>query len=188
MKYLRLYESFDFEETWIDEPEYDNIKIGDKVRVKSNLVEYIQNGKWSVDMYDMINKIYKVRGIDEHSKYGIIYRVEGNPFFIPKDCVEKVVNEDFDFEEVWEEEDDDNDYSFYPEKFKNFLIENGALEYFHENLKNSKDESGFKKFWYNIETYFTTFDDYQWIGQSFSWLDSPEGYNYWSNLDKKWRK
>lgn len=65
------------------------------------------------------------------------------------------------------------------ELFIKFLKKHGALRKFKANLKDRK----------NITIdYYCNIDNDPTIGGGFTWKITPEGYNYWSNLDRLWEK
>ncbi len=80
-----------------------------------------------------------------------------------------------DFEEVWEEEPEE--YSSYPEYFKNFLIKYDALKYYHENLNPEK---------YDINNFFSNTSEDMYIGGAFSWTFTKQGLQYWGWLNSLW--
>ncbi len=162
MKYIKLYEFFDFEETWIDEPN-QNIEVGDNILITDKLKDYIEDRDWDFKMYQLIGKKFKVKEVDSQYPltigcYKII--VDKNFWFIPKDCVEKIVNEKFedDFEEVWEEDDpiELNMKKIKDLKVGDFLIARKDF-YMDDRTKflNRNDEYEIKDIrfpWFEIET------------------------------------
>jgi len=56
--------------------------------------------------------------------------------------------------------------------FKDFLIENNVWELYQANLTFDC-----------IETKATKKN---WINFAFKWRETPQGYNFWSDLNKKW--
>lgn len=103
------------------------------------------------------------------------------------DIVHKVVeSKEIDWKEDWEEEDPVP--SYYPNDFKEFLIEHGALENFIENMAKSENTSFFTKYWNIIETYFIDTKKIYWGVSSFCWESSPQGKSYWKKLHDLWKE
>ncbi len=104
IKNFELYESFDFEETWIqEEDDYDDIKDlkkGDRVLIINRLKDYIKYYDWPDIMYHLIDKECLVCEPD----YGLIDNPDNNEerincfttremgyFSIPYDCAKKKI-------------------------------------------------------------------------------------------------
>jgi hypothetical protein len=106
----------------------------------------------------------------------------------------KIEWDDFDFEEEIQEEDDWDIFEIstrrekYFDKFIEFLDEKNASTKFLTNLENSKNARNFAKSWDDINYYFEYFQPEEWILQSFSWVDSPEGYEFWKYICNEWQK
>lgn len=86
---------------------------------------------------------------------------------------------DNDWEEVQEEESDDADYiKDHSKKLYDFLVNNGVLDKFIYNVNNGHVHKSVKDFanrWgKNID-----------INMAFVWEDSPEGEDFWCNLDDR---
>jgi len=65
------------------------------------------------------------------------------------------------------------------EEFIKFLKKHGAYRKFRKNLKRDG--------WRNTVHEFSYFGVYN-IAIAFAWYDTTEGYNYWNELDKKWKE
>ncbi len=61
MKYLKLYENFDFEETWIQDEEYYKFKKGDIVKCKNPNVVFYYNIDKDIDF---LNRTYNENNWD----------------------------------------------------------------------------------------------------------------------------
>ena len=75
------------------------------------------------------------------------------------------------------------------EKFIQFLKDNGALEKFEANIKDEKCQ--FSRRYLSIDEIIEAHDkeglDVNVWSNVFWWDDSPEGWDYWNDLDNKWR-
>ncbi len=71
-------------------------------------------------------------------------------------------------------------------KFEKFLYNRGLLKTFERNLKSDAFERDLKK--KNINSYIKyNGDSIEAIDDAFNWNDSPEGYNFWYDVDGDWR-
>jgi len=66
-------------------------------------------------------------------------------------------------------------------KFIWFLLRNKALIRWYKNFKDDKEYSSLENL---SKRAYPTF----WIGVSFLWGETVEGYTYWYCLNKKWKK
>jgi hypothetical protein len=107
MKYIKYLEDINFDDI-VDEEynELEHIKKGDKIIITDKLKSYIELNGWDKDMYNIIGKTFTV--INPNHKYPgididtIILR--NTHFYIPIDCVNKVLNENINFDDIDEEE------------------------------------------------------------------------------------
>ena len=65
------------------------------------------------------------------------------------------------------------------ENFRNFLVQHAAFEKYCINIKNQR-RSTFK----NAVNHRLSFNSI--IDETLSWASTPEGRNYWSNLNALW--
>jgi hypothetical protein len=71
-------------------------------------------------------------------------------------------------------------------KLVKFLKNNNAYDSFIYNLKKKYEEYEEKKINKSLETFCDDIDKSQYIN-SLYWDFSKEGFNYWSQLDYKWK-
>ncbi len=142
MKHIKLYESFDIQETWIDDDPL-NIEKGDKILINSKLKDYIKKYNWPSEMNKLIGKTFEIYKITSSYDVGSSFDMKGysnyipltfsDEWFIPEDCAEKILDESFDFEETWiDEPDEDNlNYKFVQSNINDlvYLVQ----EYINEN-------------------------------------------------------
>lgn len=66
--------------------------------------------------------------------------------------------------------------------FVDFLLENNCYSQAQTNFM--------EQLHITIEEYVESFDNeyIELLNYSFSWIDSPEGYGYWNNIDDLWRE
>lgn len=90
----------------------------------------------------------------------------------------KYLKEYINFEEDWEEEDE-NIYKDYPEDFKQFLINNDALESFHKNFNQ------YFLYQLNNKLFFSNIKSENWISLAFNWskINNPIK---WMQLHDLW--
>ena len=62
-------------------------------------------------------------------------------------------------------------YEGYLTLFKQFLIDNNATSYWDHCKGNASDP---------------TCAPYHWVTSKFDWYNSPEGWDFWNNLDDEW--
>ena len=64
-------------------------------------------------------------------------------------------------------------------KFFYFLLSNNVFNFYFENIVNDSTSQ---------ITAFTTVKDGMWlISTAFTWVDTPQGFGFWENLDRKWQ-
>jgi hypothetical protein len=64
--------------------------------------------------------------------------------------------------------------------FITFLEKNKIFTNFATNLKQNEKIN-------DTEKLFSQFDSRNWFYSAFDWYNSPEGFDYWSNFNKKWQ-
>ena len=70
-------------------------------------------------------------------------------------------------------------------KFIRFLKQNNAYEQFMFNFRKQNPLCN------NKELYFKSYsnaDTLKYVDYAFVWDNTKEGWEYWANLDKKWKK
>lgn len=85
----------------------------------------------------------------------------------------------------WKFEDDETDDFIHPDfidhkDFYNFLIDNNALNNYIKNFENDeffKRNKSLKKFLNISNKLFINF--------AFTWIETPEGYDFWDMLNKR---
>jgi hypothetical protein len=94
--------------------------------------------------------------------------------------------------------EDNGDFEGF-ENFKKFLEDNGVLDEFVRNFYNFEDDERKRKYWrgydgysgkYTLNDYLTNNKKYReksYIDDAFDWSYSPEGFDFWNNIDDKWR-
>ena len=92
----------------------------------------------------------------------------------------KRYNESIDWDDWEEEENSIPDDFIGHEDFYNFLVDNDVLDTYLYNFKNDKHQKDFKKFINQVR-------DTHLIDAAFTWSQTPEGNNYWYELNIKWK-
>jgi len=87
-----------------------------------------------------------------------------------------------EWEEYEEEDEEDVDDSFITkDKFRQFLIDNDCLEEYVENVHDYCDK-------HNIKIKDFMLMDHSVISGAFSWIDTPQGNDFWAVLNDTWCK
>ena len=68
------------------------------------------------------------------------------------------------------------------EKFIQFLVENDAYEQYMQNFLNFGRSKPFDEWFEQLE------NKMDGICSCFMWQDTPEGHEFWENLNRKWIK
>jgi len=202
MKYLKLYESFDFNDEDFDFEEYPEIendfvkflkneqiydifienfyneKIMTFFRLKNknkSLENYIEN----VDIYKLMTYAFNWRYSPQD--YGFWNNIDNRWMKYVK---LNNLYESFDFN------DEDFDFEEYPENdFVKFLKNEQIYDIFIENFYNEKSTPIYKRsipIRNSLENYIKNTKKLQLILYAFTWLYSPQNYFYWQTINNKW--
>ncbi len=87
----------------------------------------------------------------------------------------------------WEFDEEEEGEELTNIKFVKFLKVNGAYDKFIDNLNNYDNHPMEYKDWNSIDSFCDDISPQRYFIVSFKWKGTPEGYNYWSNLYKKWQ-
>lgn len=86
-------------------------------------------------------------------------------------------SDDYDYEE----EPDDDDF-ITNDKFRKFLIDNGALDSYVKNCEGEKFDGHY------MPDEFDTKQPGYYIFDAFDWEQTPEKGRYWNDLYNKWNR
>jgi len=95
--------------------------------------------------------------------------------------------DDFDFEE-----EDENENVIPDKEFVKFLKDNHCYNEFIINFENQLESSTGRKFGNihketNLKDYIKNTKKYDYIQYPFYWDNTPEGENYWEDLEDRWQ-
>jgi hypothetical protein len=110
----------------------------------------------------------------------------------------KYIKEYLDFNNIDNFENDYEDFDGH-EKFKEFLEKNGVLDKFVRNFYNFEDDEWKREYWggYDSHSDEYTLNDFLinnkemryglYIDDAFDWDNSPEGYDFWDDVNDAWK-
>jgi hypothetical protein len=114
--------------------------------------------------------------------FGMVFVVNGKEKMVIDDMIHIKLYEEIDFTDI--DDIDDTmvvDFEGF-EDFGDFLEENGVLDKFVNNFYKFGDG-------YTLNYYLIINEEYKedYIDSAFSWIKTPEGFDFWVDIDYKWR-
>ncbi len=88
----------------------------------------------------------------------------------------------------WEFDEEEFNDELTNNEFVKFLKDNGAYDKFIDILNGYDDYKMGHRDWNTISSLCDDSPPDSYIDESFYWEHTPDGYDYWNILDKKWKK
>lgn len=175
MKYLKLYEYFNFNEEDFDFEEEDDTIIPEKweIKVTRGNIKILQSLEWGT-----WNKNYRFT----IGGYYHPYRGDNKSFGREEITIDQFMKiwklrENFDWtEDDFDYEEEDYSNKIPNKKFLKFLIDNDTLDKFIHEFNESDWNS-------TLYVYIKDCDKSEYIVDAFPWHSSP----YWKSLNQKWK-